>query len=38
MGINQDNLFDTILNTERHITVDYIHEFDGGSFKSTFEK
>ena len=31
MGINQDNLFDRILNKERHITVGYIHEFDGGN-------
>ena len=27
MGINQENQFDTILNKERNITVDYIHEF-----------
>ena len=33
MGINQDNQFDTILNKERHITVDYSHEFDGDSFQ-----
>ena len=33
MGINQDNQFDTILNKEKHITVDYIHEFDGGNLK-----
>ena len=31
MGINQDNQFDTILNKEKHITVDYSHEFDGGN-------
>ncbi|MCP8716841.1 MAG: hypothetical protein M5E90_05410, partial [Asgard group archaeon] len=33
MGINQDNQFDTILNKERHITVDYIHQFDGGNLE-----
>ena len=31
MGINQENQFDTILNKERQITVDYIHQFDGGN-------
>ena len=31
MGINQDNQFDTILNKERHITLVYIHQFDGGN-------
>ena len=31
MGINQDNQFDTILNKERHITLDYSHQFDGGN-------
>ena len=33
MGINQDIQFDTILIKERHISVDYVHEFDGGSFQ-----
>ena len=33
MGINQDNQFDTILIKERHITVDYIHQFDGGNLE-----
>ena len=31
MGINQDNQFDTILNRGRHVTVGYIHKFDGGN-------
>ena len=31
MGINQENLFDRIMNKERHITVDHFHEFDGGN-------
>ena len=31
MGINQDNQFETNLNKERHITVDYFHEFYGGN-------
>ena len=31
MGINQDNQIDIILNKERYITVDYIHQFDGGN-------
>ena len=33
MGINQDIQFDTILIKERNISVDYVHEFDGGSFQ-----
>ena len=33
MGINQDNQFDIILNKERYITVDYIHQFDGGNLE-----
>ena len=31
MGINQNSQFDTILQRERNITVDYIHQFDGGT-------